>query len=690
MPRNRNPIRTIDYFPDKEIQSRGDLLDIPLGLEISTIHQEVADQSISTSLFNFAQDQVVKFTEDKLTREQANELYGQPGLVEFDKPIYPTVAKRIRLNKIQQAQRQAILAQDAFDNNVVQVAAMGASAIGTAVALDPFFLLSIATGIGGVVAGSTLAGASVSAKTRNFVSVMDALSKAPGARTATKVFNGIHKATSVEKLGAFGSGFVRASGAVALEQLATEPFVYRNAKQNGYDYDVLQSLMFGFGATGAVGAIGGSLSKALIKGGRKAINEIIQSPVDVVAAQFDHFDLSLRKGYVSEQIFEQLIVKTHADIAVGRPVDLDFIRAAVRLDNSGRQTKRFYDRLRSGEFDDIFSPAQKNEIFNLGNIDNAFIGSTNFKKWVNNTGAFAGDLVRATDSIDLAKDLDLVGASLSKIDARLLSKNKVADALAKKIQDLTDNIELLKAEVDLKTGAKRAKIERKLQSLLQERQGSIEDLNKLQDEVTSTNTLKQLVMNDELESYFNNARSLRSVTDMTFDEFKSEFKDLSKSLKAKKIPKVGNFSKLHDTTKSQIARLFHLSNREDIYGLDIKDLLQTSDSEFDLLEAYHKHLTKSQIEEMPIDEAAEVVKRTINDADDPIVKKMDEILRKDEPLQGLDTDADIAADIEIKKKQLSPEDLKEYDEIDKSTDVDLVNKENALSEVIKCRAGAGL
>jgi hypothetical protein len=678
-----NRLLDVTTYTDKEIQTRGDLLDLPLSMELGAIHGEMADQSIMTSAFNFGQNQVVKATEQKLSVQELNDQYGEEGLVKFEEPEYPTVAKRIRTNKIQAAQRAAILQQDAYDNNIGTGLMMGATALGTGVAMDPFFLIAAASGVGGVAAGSLMSDVMTAGKMRNFVAAMETISKTPGIRTANTIAEGIHASTTPAKLGAFGSGFVRSSIPLALEQMASEPLIYLNAKENGYDYDVMQAFMFSLGAVGLVGSIGGHLSQSIMKASKKGIGSVFDSIEKAAAANFEYVDNALAKGYVSEQLYTQLLVKAQDNLVTGRPFELDYVRAAMRLDDTGRATDDFMNKLRSGEYDNIFSETQKQDILNLSHVNDDFVRSTNFKRWATMATEQVDDYGRHADNLRLSRELNLEGASLPKVQARVAKVSRLLNSTTKRLREIEDNLLLLSEEVSLRTGKAKKFALKKIQELTGEKQKLKLDANDFEAELRKTKSLEKRVMNDELEVYFNRASEDR-VAKMTFDEFKAEVKSTIKSLKDKKYPDITSFGKLAEDTKQQLARLFYLANRDDIYGLDLKDIMRET-SDLDLLQAYQKHMVKDQIEELSFDEAASLLKKEIVDADHAVVKKLDEIIAQKEITPAVERAADdFLAEIEDYKQYLNDDELKEFDEISKQIDAEVVNKEEALSAVVRC------
>jgi hypothetical protein len=689
----------VQTFTDREIQTRGQLLDLPSGMEMAAVHQKMADESIVTGLYNFVDNQIIKSKEDKISTQEANELYGTgDDLVNFDEPQYPSIAKRVRTNKIQAAQRNAIFQQDAFDNDLATYAGMGVVGLGTAGALDPFLVLAIATGVGGVAAGSLMTEAMTAGKMSNFVGAMEAMGKMPGLKTAMQIADGVHNATRPAAVGgAFESGFIRASIPVALEQLSTEPFVYLNAKENGYDYDILTAFGFGLAATGVVGTIGGILSQGLMKSSTRGLGGVFktlgteEAPAVIAAANFGFIDNALAKGWVSESLYTNLLAKAHDNLITGRPLDLNFVKAAMRLDDTGRATDDFFRQLNNGEYDNIFSASQKEEILQMGHINDDLIQTTRFKRWATLGLDEADEFGRNADNLRLADELNLRDASLPKIQARGNKVSTLLNSASKRLREVEDNLLLLAEDISLRTGKSKQAGLAKLKSLTDEKQKLKVEINGFETELRKTQALEKVVMNSELEAYFDAARSTKKVDEMSFKEFQAEIKDLEKALKSKKYPDIKNFGKLAEETKSQLARLFYLANRDDIYNLGLKDILRETD-DLNLLDAYQKHTIKSQIEEMDYQTAADIIKREIADPDAPIIKKLDEIqAKKEQQLEIRDVegnDLDIA--IEDYKRLLSDEEIKEFDIEVKKIEEEFVNREDAMSEAIICRMRVGL
>lgn len=681
----KNPLLDVTTYTDREIQTRGDLLDLPPIMELGAVHGQVADESINTSIVNFAKKQVAKVTEQKISVEEANKQYGIKGLVEFDEPQYPSVAQRIQKNKIQHAQRQAILQQDSFDNNVGSVIGMGAVGLGTGLFMDPTVLLSFATPVGVAAGGRLLTSISVPQKMRNFAGAVKALTETKGIQNAVRLAD---KATTMKT--AFGTGALRTGLAVGAEFAATEPFVYWNAQENGYDYDVLMNTGFALGLTGAAAGIGGLLFKNAVKADLKSFKGITDFTSSfAVASTLEMVDNAVAKNILSENIYAQLMAKATDDLVVGRPLETDFIRAAMRVDQTGRVTKRFYDELISGELDKFVTDSQKQYFLNSRFIDEDLVETTNFKKFVTQDLGALDNYAKNADDVTLARQLNLEGATPKKINARINSVAKLMNSVQKELPQVLDNIKLLETQIGVGTAKAKRFARQNLEKLVAKRDELYKQVNDFDLELQKTQTLQRQVLVDELELYFDQAK-LKTVKELDYNDFKKEVLEIANRLKNKKYPDVDKFGTLTEDTKVDIARLFYLMKPEDVYGLSIKDLAKNID-ELDTFSAFQKHNFRSQVEEMPYEQAENILKENIADIDTPVARKINEILSRPEAQKAPEVKLeDLNRELEDLKLQISPEDLEEFEAVSKQIDDEVINQEKILDGLIQCRLKGAL
>ena len=697
----KNPLLDVTTYTDREIQTRGDLLDLPPSMELGAIHGRAADESINTSIVNFAKKQVAKVTEQKINVEEANKQYGIKGLVEFDEPQYPSVAQRIQKNKVQQAQRQAILQQDSFDNNVGSVIGMGAVGIGTGLAMDPTVLLAFATPVGVAAGGRLLTSISVPQKMKNFAGAVQAITKTKGIQNAIRLAD---KATTLKTT--FGTGALRTGLAVGAEFAVTEPFAYWNAQENGYDYDVLMNTGFALGLTGAAAGIGGYLFKNAVKADLKSFKGITEftssfSKAEVaaksatpligyrVASTLEMVDNAVAKNILSENIYAQLMAKATDDLVTGRPLETDFILAAMRVDQTGRVTKRFYDELISGELDKFLTDSQKQYFLNSRFIDEDLVETTNFKKFITQDLGALDNYAKNADDVTLARQLNLEGATLKKINARISSVAKLQNSVQKELAQVLDNIKLLETQIGVGTAKAKRLAKQNLEKLVTKRDELYKQVNDFDLELQKTQTLQRQVLVDELELYFDQAK-LKTVKELDYNDFKNEVLEIANRLKNKKYPSIDKFGTLTEDTKVDIARLFYLMKPEDVYGLSIKDLAKNID-ELDTFDAFQKHNFRSQVEEMPYEQAESILKENIADVDTPVARKLDEILSKPEAQKAPELKIeDLDREVEDLKLQVSPESLKDFEAVSKQIDDEVINQEKIFDGLIQCRLKGAL
>ena len=254
-------VKLIESSSDARLQSSGADLNLSEGYERSIIREDTAKKSGAAAVGDFISNQFIKLKEDKLSVEDLNKEYGVSNALVFDEPEYPSVAKRKRENKISDITRQSILAAESFDNGFIQKGSLLAHSLGVGIATDPFTLVSGglgALGLAGKGAGVLAKTAGLSKQYQNTMAVYNAVAESKYVQFTTQafdkavnpVFNRLARGNKVVAAG------LKTAAAANVENMVVEPFVYKQAKDNGYDYDLLQSAAIQIGFSGVAGVVG--------------------------------------------------------------------------------------------------------------------------------------------------------------------------------------------------------------------------------------------------------------------------------------------------------------------------------------------------------------------------------------------------------------------------------------------------
>ena len=651
----------IETYIDPEVQQDASQFDLPESYERNLRFE----RGIKEGTFGVAAiDQAIKFglnrSGERLDPEQLNQEFKIEGLVEFDSSMTRAAAMDKRDKAIESAARKFLIEQEASDNNIVDnIGSFGSEIAGYLI--DPVNLVTL--GGGAAVLKGTAAGA------KSFLIGSRALKGSKGAQAAIAFLEGSTEfLANPAALGSINRTRIAAgAGEVALQTAITEPLVFKNARDNNYDYDVTTMLLM----SGAGVGVGGLLGFV----GARAVGK----QMDKVSGFLDNMILT---GRVSEKTIDALYHKTFADALDNRVPSVEYFRAAQKVDYDSVGLQKFHNDLDNGRFSRIIPEDQMDYL--KKNIAAEEIPGYRFASWVSDEADPFGRSLRAVgDSDEIFNRLGIKKKTIGALDNFLKGASGTID-------DVSKQVNLLQKQIDDLSQSKVKGREQKILKKTAEKDKLLKQLENSTVLADEADNLKRFLVSDELQNVYDEAANIRKVDDMSFDEFKSEFKDLVKSLKSKKLADNSKFISARRDTKLQVARMYHLANPLDEFELPLKNIYDLADG--DLEQAWLRHKYESELGTLSYKDALGTLKQHVLDPDIVNNQRIAENFSKVESdkLYHPDVlDAKIEADvIKEKLKTIDDPELQKAvnridDEIANDTDIS-----SGLEELVNCVLGA--
>lgn len=653
----------IKTFSDEQVIHDPAQLALPEGYEKSLR----AARAQSESTFGAAGvDQIINAYANtqgnKLSVEELNKRYGVfeddgTPIVTFDKPLTAAAAENIRDRMLLSKARAEVINQMDTDTGFFDsLTNLGADLTG-AVLLDPVTYTPwgwAAKGVAGAARG-----------TKAYLAAKTALQASKGTKVAIA---GLDKVADVlTNPVAFGTeartAAVRTIGEAGFTQGVTEPLIYKNARDNDYDYDVLNAVMYGTAATLGAGALSFLGVKYLGKKGPSESGNFLQKQIE--------------DGNLSENTVNALSNKMFTDIMENRIPDPKLTQFAQKVDYENMVRGKFFNEMEGGRFDKVLPEEIKVSL--KDNLTAAQTKPIRFATWVSEQVDTIGNPVRFIDDIDTVyKRLDVTTKSIGGIDTAL--KN-----IAKNTTELNTKIDLVNRQLEELANSKLKGKDKKIAQKMTEREGLLKQLQDLNERTVEGDNLKRLLLSDEMQRNFDEMANVRKVDDMTFDEFKSEFKDLKNKLKGKKVNDIKRYPNMHLDTKKDIARLFYLANTDDITALGLKDIYKLDEDA--LNSAYLRHQYEKELGQMDYKQAVDYMKQRALDPDIDYKQALDDSHKAVEsnPLTQGEIDYKSEADF-LQQQVLNIDDAELRKQIDNLESEIIVenNFNEGLKELINC------
>jgi len=544
--------------------------------ELSLLGRPVQDliQSITTS------------GEDKLTPEQANEEYGVSGLIQFEEPIAPSLAKSRREAALASRERDSILAEESLDNTTLQNLRVGGYMILGALT-DPTTFLPIAG-----PAGSLLKGAAE----LNMFRKSATFSKALGE--GASLLKGLAPSRPLV------AGAVRGALDVAVPNTVAEIALYHTAMNNGFDYDVANNAMWiGGGSTAAMGlsAIGARAgAKAFYRGQENLFGGINRALTTVEEGLIKNADgnyflaNAFNADVINKNIVDGLILRTTGDLMEGRVSSSQLTRAVLKLSDNEKDVLKFISNLEEGKYGHVIDEAQGKQL-KIEVVSQLRKAGLDFKAFILNA---IDDTLGSNKMFRSLVNISEISAKYGDNANGLKNVSKLLDSMTQQIENLNAKVREAGNRAASATKSKRAGAFIEHQRLQKELTDLIKDTEILKSfkSQTAAGKLDKLISKTKLKDY-------NTVTSSTFMADYKKFRD---RIKARKLKDTSNFFNLSESSQEDIYRLYSMLG-EDVgspSGLD--DLLKLTDDELRM--RHQTGVYKSELVPLSREEAFRIIK----------------------------------------------------------------------------------
>lgn len=638
----------VPTFTNPEVQTDGTQLDLSEGLERKIQFEQAYETYNPLAAGELLFKKALSVGETKISKDEANALYGVPGGLQFEEAIAPSVAEFRRQKHLEYNARQTIIDMESDDNGLLQhtgnFLAIGIAAEG----LNPLNYLF-------PVAGKALGGALMGLKSAKY------------GGTVPKIINALNDPSALGTV--YRTGFARGAIGTLAGGGVSEAVAYHLSQEYGYDYDVTLSLAFMGGAGLIGGLLGGSYYSNLSKLAFKSVdNTLINAAnrVDTAGLSVAGFlDAAVSKNRLvdtyTDTVYETLLGRALNDLAEGRVTSPKVLNALLKTDRDNSVLNTFRDAVDQGKYKGIISDIEAENLLRTGIGDR--LNSTNLSaNLINKLNIKIADVPVNGDMLHLVKQL-----------------YQNADTALSEIPKLENQLQKVVSELD--TAVKKAGTN--LQVSDQELRGLKQKANGLVEKIEAT---KQFVVNEyatSVNSAFSKSRQSIRPEFMLFDDYAAEFNKIINSIGDVDF---NDFLKLSDENKVSIARLIDLLNE---HIIDIGDLNSLKNRSLeDLAVSHNSHIFKAELNAFDGVDPKQTILEAFRDPD--LEATLREQLRQEEFTRYLDpknavinVDANEIETIMKTYDNLDPELARELEVFDTQA-ADALNKERGVQQLLTC------